>query len=219
MGSVIEDYENVKEKGDPTDVTSVFNKIVKGDYKDRTFSVQFGTASIYHGAIKALQENRDSCYLCGLMRYHGCFSPETAISMADGSTKTAREVAVGDKLFNPVTRKAVTVARVVEGPENVGLVEIKSAEGTLTVSQEHPMLTANGLKQAKDLKAGEKIFNGDNTEIVVEGVKILPVAEGQYVINFLLEGDDMSKSENRMLLANGIVTGDLQTQWDLKANK
>ena len=179
--------------------------------------------TLYKQNRQAAQEAYNSgvaCYVCGSMRINGCFAPETKLTLADGSVKQAKEVKAGDELFNPLTKKAVTVERVIEGPEDVGMVSVKTASGELKVSQEHPMLTAKGLVQAKDLKAGDTVFNGDNQEVEVASVEIKPVEEGQYVINFIVKGDGDAKDyKNRMLLSEGVITGDLTTQIELKLGK
>ena len=58
--------------------------------------------------------------------------------MADGSDKTAGEIAVGDLVWNPKTKSKAKVLRIVEGPEDVELFEIGFGDTKLKISEEHP---------------------------------------------------------------------------------
>ena len=170
------------------------------------------------GGMAALQghlTDSKACYLCGYARWGGCFDPEVELQMADGSRKAARDIAAGDRLWNPVTKETVTVRMVIEGAEALGLVELSDGDFVLRVSQEHPVLTANGLMRAKDLKAGDIVFDAQGGARPLVSVEILPVAEGQRVINFVV-GEEGAGPQGRMLLSDGIVTGDFLVQRELR---
>lgn len=160
--------------------------------------------------------NSNSCFICAHVRKEkGCYPPEARLTTADGNIVTAAEVAAGDLLLNPLTGRSVEVLRVVEGPEELPLVGISFEGGYLRVSQDHPVLTAAGTKPAINVTDGDRLFDIDGKQLAVIGVAILPVDEGQRVINFILDAPSESDSDH-MLLADGVVAGDLVLQWLLK---
>src|SRR5690606_31626980 len=57
-------------------------------------------------------------------RNGGCFAPTTLIRMADGKDRPITELQVGEKVFNPVLGKGVTIHKIVKGPEANPLLEI-----------------------------------------------------------------------------------------------
>ena len=109
------------------------------------------------------------------------------------------------------------VVRVVKGPEELGLVELSYEGFALRVSRKHPVLTGNGMKPAGELQPGEIVFDGEGRERRLERVTLLPIEEGQRVINFILDG--ALDAQDRMILAEGIVSGDLIVQLDLAAGR
>ncbi len=176
---------------------------------DDTTTLQRVDASI--GILQGSVGNNKACFICGFMRQKGCFAPDMQLQMADGSLKRAREIAVGDLLWNPITRKGVKVLKVIEGPEPIGLVELAYQSFVLRVSQKHAVLTPSGLKLAGTLQAGDIITDGQGKPQKLKQASILPVEEGQRVINFILESDS-SNPDSRMLLSEGVVSGDLIVQ-------
>jgi hypothetical protein len=171
---------------------------------------------------------------CGRNNDDGCFPPGVAITMADGRTKLVEDVVAGDLLWNPVTKAPVKVLQIVEGPEKRPLVRITTENTSLTTSQEHPVRVATSgqsplvrvaavphdqstpespwrVQQARSIKIGDQIQLSSGETSRVTSVNEIPAEEGLYVINFVLEGaaDD---TEARMLVADGVVTGDLVVQ-------
>lgn len=162
------------------------------------------------------EQNIDSCYVCGLVRwYKGCFPPGVKISVNDGSeSKLVEDIAAGDVLWNPLTKTGGKVLSVVQGFENKPLLQIAAGELTLTVSDEHPIYTPSGLKQAKQLTTADTIVDKDGKSHTVSTITALPIKAGQTVINFTLEG---GADNERLFLADGMVVGDLKAQKQLAA--
>ena len=53
----------------------------------------------------------------GQRNQDGCFDPDAKITMADGSKRAIKFIRAGDKVFNPMTKKSMTVETVIKGPE------------------------------------------------------------------------------------------------------
>ena len=162
------------------------------------------------------QENSTSCFICGHVRKKkGCFPPEALLTLISGESITAAEVSAGDVLLNPISGEGVRVLQVIEGPEELPLVGIAFEGGYLRVSQDHPVLTDTGLKAARDVTSDDKIFDKDRKAQQVTRVSLLPVDEGQRVINFILSVNSKDDADH-MLVADGVIAGDLILQWILQ---
>lgn len=151
------------------------------------------------------QENRDG---------GGCFSATTQIRMADGSNMMIALLTVGDLVYNPSTRSSARVAEVVKGPEaDKSMYEVVVGNRKVNVTTAHPFATTAGLKQAQHLRAGDQILAQDGGYEVVSAVNKQEANAAQTVVNIRLEGD--TSEEAHMVLADGIVTGDLYLQREL----
>ena len=167
------------------------------------------------------ERGSNSCFICGLVRFKkGCFPPGVKVTLGDGhSTKAVEDVASGDLLWNPVLKKAVKVLNVIEGPEEKPLVMVNAGSFSLKMSQEHPVWTKAGLKQAKALSLGDVLFDASGKEVAISELSQQPVKEAQTVINFVLEGDAGKGDASRMILADGLVVADLVAQKKLADNQ
>lgn len=150
------------------------------------------------------------CLTCALVRSEsGCFAPGTKIRLADGTDKVIEDIAAGDEVLNPVTGKAVKVKSLVESPEAQPVIEIEFAGGKIRVSQTHPMLTDQGIVPAFAVQAGMQL-KSDGELRAVQSAQELPLAFNQRVLNITLDADE--DFDNHMLLADGVITGDLFVQ-------
>jgi hypothetical protein len=140
----------------------------------------------------------------------GCFSAETRIQMANGKPKLAREIRVGDRVWNPVRRRAAKVARVIVGPEQKPLVEVRTAKETLIVTQMHPMHTARGLVAASDLRPTDRLRDARGRFVRIVSLAATSLRAHENVWNFRLAGGRAPR--DHYLVANGVVTGDLYLQ-------
>jgi hypothetical protein len=177
-------------------------------------------ASVLHEALSLKQYVSYMAPGCqrevvGLRDGCGCFEEKTKIAMADGSEKLASEIRAGDMVWNPKTQKAQMIKKVIAGPEQWPLLEVKSAGKSVIVTGEHPFLTKDGLKPAFQLSANDVLVEGSD-EIPVESVTPQKRAAGDAVPevwNFELLGS--SENEDHYVLANGVMTGDLYLQQKL----
>ena len=170
--------------------------------------------------------------LCGCYRDYrrsGCFSPNTKITMSDGSQKRVRDISAGEYVKNAATGKPAKIVRIIEGPEQHRLVEITVAGRTLTVSKEHPMLVfgvgsdihtialrsesdfKGNLLRADQLNPGMVLKLEDGSLAPIQAINRPEIEDAQYVVNFVLEANAGS-DESHMLISEGIVTGDLVLQ-------
>ncbi len=140
----------------------------------------------------------------------GCFPPDTKIKLADGSLRRADEVFVGDLVWNPIANKAMEIRQVVVGPELIPLIEFGNEQISGRVTEDHPVLTGEGLKKAKDLKVGDEFLLADGQKQTISYVSPSPVRDGQTVVNFYFETDERDK--NNFMISDGIITGNLFLQ-------
>jgi hypothetical protein len=142
----------------------------------------------------------------------GCFALSTRIRMADGKDKMIALLNVGDQVLNPVTGKATTITAITAGPEaDKAMIEVGYGGLSVRVTEGHPMVTASGLKQARDLTKADSVRGEDGAFHPVTTLRRLGVDPTQKVRNLVLSPDSFDPREH-MLLADGIVTGDLYLQ-------
>ncbi len=160
----------------------------------------------------------EACFICACVRIIGCFAPGVKITMADGSLRNIEDVRAGDMVRNAKTGAPVKVSKVIEGPEALPLIRFGFDGTTVTTSQAHPVLTAAGLKPANQLKKGDTVFDAQGNPHPVTILETLPIEEGQRVINVDLEAAS-SDADERLIISDGIITGDIVLQGLLKERK
>ena len=138
--------------------------------------------------------------------------------MADGSLRNIEDVRAGDMVRNAKTGAPVKVGKVIEGPEALPLIRFGFDGATVTTSQAHPVLTATGLKPANQLKKGDTVFDAQGNPHPVTILETLPIEEGQRVINVNLDAAS-SDADERLIVSDGIITGDIVLQGLLKERK
>lgn len=163
--------------------------------------------------------------VCGCLRGDdGCFPPGVQIMLADGTTKAIEEISVADVLWNPVKQEPIGIRRIVEGPEPVPVIELGYETVNLRLSREHPLPVQNAesgaveIKQAVEASLSDRVLGADGNFHELSYIRDLPVEEGQRVINVLLDTDS-TNPEDRMLLSDGIVSGDYILQRMLKEQR
>ena len=142
---------------------------------------------------------------------HGCFDPSATVLLEGGTLVEARDVKVGDRIFNSLSGRSFAVKRVLVGPENLPMVEMGFDGHLLRVTQEHPILTADGMKRANTVKVGDHIVDAAGNERVLEYVRLAEIVEGQRVVNFELDVDS-SDPIDRLIVADNMTSGDLAVQ-------
>lgn len=124
----------------------------------------------------------------------------TKVTMADGSEKTIENIRVGDILKGQPNNPTVTATSM--GLSTHPLIRIQTSSGTgLTLSQDHPVLTPNGVVSANHLKLGMSIYTQ-------QGVyDITSLVNSAYAGNVysLHTGNGFGASSN--FYANGILVG------------
>ena len=167
------------------------------------------------GFLATLAQSTNACFVCGLVRHNkGCFPPGVQVAMQDGTTfKKVEDIAAGDLVWNPLVQKSFRVLTVTEGPEENPLIVIRAGNIVLKVSGEHPVLTEEGLKQAKQLHSGDIIQDSQLAKYVIDRVHSEQASPGLTVINFVLERD--GSKLGGLLVADGVVVGDLAVQKEL----
>ena len=168
--------------------------------------------------VGAAANHPETCFICGCYRVIGCFPPGVKITMADGSLRNIEDVRAGDLVGNAKTGDPVKVGKVIEGPEALPLLRFGFVGTTVTTSQAHPVLTAAGLKPANQLKKGDTVFDAQGNPHPVTILETLPIEEGQRVINVNLEAASSDANE-RLIISDGIITGDIVLQGLLKEQK
>ena len=81
----------------------------------------------------------------------------------------------------------------------------------LRVTQEHPVLTSDGMRRASTVKVGDRIVDAAGKERVLEYVRLAEIVEGQRVVNFELDVDS-SDPIDRLIIADNMISGDLVVQ-------
>ena len=186
--------------------------------------------------------NKVACtYDCHYSRVWSCFPPETKIAMADGSQKRIDQIVKGDMVWNPARQKAMRVGNRLKGPEDKPLLEIGFGTTSVRVTQSHPMVIRNPelqsnpfkpasmssstreqqgetlnarVKKANEISLDDWILGADGEFHQVTTLRTLAQVEGQIVYNFELETDSKHVADH-MIVADGVVTGDVVVQADL----
>lgn len=136
----------------------------------------------------------------------GCMAEDTEILMADGSQRSISNVRIGDRIMQPETHRPILVQNTWKGWEKQ-LILIQTVKGNaVMLTKEHPVYQGNGFIRADELKEGDTVYGEEGQKITV--VSIAEVSYDGYVYNMDLQEDGGSS----ILLANGIVVGDMQVQ-------
>ncbi len=111
----------------------------------------------------------------------GCFRAGTMVVMADASLMPIEDVSVGDEMLCPVVPGSIANAacRVRSVHERTSdhylAVTVGDLDGTLDVSEEHPMwVVGRGWTLARDIREEDSILSRDGRSIAVRSVKVVP---------------------------------------------
>jgi hypothetical protein len=141
----------------------------------------------------------------------GCFDPKSTILLEGGVFKSADEIQAGDMIYNSLTGRSVPVKRVITGPEEIPMVEMGYEGNLLRVTQDHPVLTKDGLKRARDVHVGDVIIDASGNEQILSYARLGELLDGQIAINFELDIASQDPLE-RVIVADNIASGDLAVQ-------
>lgn len=145
-------------------------------------------------------------YIPPIHLWWGCYGKDTQILLADGSTRRANEIRVGDYM-SCYGGKMLNVSDIFCGQEpNLFRVEVDCGN-SICVSAGHPMLLAGG-----EGKAVETLTVGE--ELLLEGqarAKVTSISSVEYndtVYNFTFRDED----DGNYLIADGFYSGDFYAQ-------
>lgn len=151
----------------------------------------------------------------GVRGNDGCFDPNAKIKMADGSLKAIKLVRSGDKVYNPVTKKVMTVATMIKGPEHNPLFKVEHKNGSTLVTSKHPFILKSGrVVAAKNLKAGDEVQDANGQWQTLSLVERQSLKKDQQVWNFTFATKSQDPRDH-MVVADGVAAGDLWLQRDL----
>ena len=139
----------------------------------------------------------------------GCFATGTMVRMGNGQLRPVQHIRPGDLVWNPVRQQAFPVDEVIRGPEKQPLWMIRTAHHRLLVTADHPLPTSSGLRQAQQLRAGERVRTVDGWQTVTAAGQ-QPSPPEQAVWNLSLVGG--ADENDHMLEADGMVSGDFTLQ-------
>lgn len=163
---------------------------------------------------------KNSCGGCSRLgkrfRGRGCFPYDAKITLADGREIDAGNVRVGDSLVNPVTGKLSEVIDLREGPEQLPLVEIFFGQQSARLTTKHQVLTTAGLKRAINLEVGDRVVNQNYDLLSITEIRHVEVGDNERVVNFILNNYQAEDIHDHLLVSDGIITGDLILQNELK---
>ena len=146
--------------------------------------------------------------------YWSCLAEDTRITLADGSERLIGEIAEGDRIRSDAEGRALSVSATFEGEEDSPLVQIETANGySLRLTQSHPLPTAHGIRQARNLNPGDVVFTRDGPSELID---VQRVAYAGTVRNLTVDrasGRYLLEPEERTFFANGIQVGDNEMQW------
>ncbi|WP_132323842.1 Hint domain-containing protein [Pseudobacteriovorax antillogorgiicola] len=187
------------------DVQKAYDKIVNtGNYYKTIQRIYYQEPS----CKPRLLFNRNSC---------GCFAENTEILLGDQkSLLRIQDIQQGDLVWNPKTKAAAKVARVIVGPEKFPLIRITlSNQQALRITGKHPFPTPSGIKAAFQLMAGETVLSNNGNPLRILEVQQESSSQETIVWNLLLEGERL---QDHYLVANGVVTGDYFIQQKLESS-
>ncbi|MDO5083338.1 MAG: polymorphic toxin-type HINT domain-containing protein [Arachnia propionica] len=129
--------------------------------------------------------------LTGVARY-GCFTPDTHVLMADGSTKPITEVQVGDRVVSHDPISGNNVEGTVEQlhvHEDVPTLKLTTTAGEITTTATHPFYVEDkGWLPAGELREGDHLRPADGSTSTVEVLTLQATGHTQTVHNLTITG-------------------------------
>lgn len=141
-----------------------------------------------------------------LLIMYGCLAGESKILMADRSCKPIKDIRIGEHIAGKES-KIWCVKNVWVGFEERDMVRIKSENGgNLLLTQNHPVMTKSGWKQAGALSTEDVIYA--ENDLWVEISSISREAYNGEVYNLELSTSVNDDAKSRLMFADGIGVGD-----------
>jgi hypothetical protein len=137
--------------------------------------------------------------------------------MADGSELAVERFGDYESVLNPVTGRAARVARITAGEEKHDLVVIDTGTSRVQLTEGHPVPTARGIVQASALRPDDELTVDGGKQVKIRRLTREAPAPGLLVYNIEIEGG--ASADEHMIVANGLVVGDLWLQEQLAGGK
>lgn len=146
----------------------------------------------------------------------GCVARGTEVLLADRTTKPVEQLVRGDRVWNPVKRRAYPVALVRPGTEYVGMRRVQLERSGLVVNRAHPFRTTRGMVSTFTLRVGDTVFDAKGHRQRVKD--IAPALEGQPAQIWSVELEAPATDDDaHWMVTGGVVTGDLYLQRKLSS--
>lgn len=140
-------------------------------------------------------------------RTDGCFAKGTKIQTGKDQSVAIETLHVGFPVALANGGMA-TIKKIVTGPESKPMIHFITSTGQkLVVTSEHPLLTQKGIKMAKDITIGDELKTAAGKFATIASISQKPYKLNVY--NIELEGD---ATEDHLIIAEGLVSGDLYIQ-------
>ena len=136
----------------------------------------------------------------------GCMGKDTEIFFADGMTKKADRLSIGDKLISR-GGKTVVVQNIMTGLESQ-MVSISTRSGNILLTGDHIVATTDGNRTAGNIRPGDMLWSLNPGSLQEEPVRVERVEWVMYddkVYNFECE-------EAAFVVGNGLFIGDFTLQ-------
>ena len=150
------------------------------------------------------KDGQTVCFSESCLRPNRSFDPNALITLEDGSVKAARDLRATDILLGR-SGKRITINQIFESAEERPLYRIAAGSHSVTVTEKHVVWTTNGLRQAKELRKGDRVIVRDGSVQPLSRVERLPVKLNQKAIGIWVDGDS---EEDRLMFGGGILVGD-----------
>jgi len=141
----------------------------------------------------------------------GCLAEDSLVRMVDGSTKTIRTIAIGDRVMG-LGGKSLSVTNVWTGMEKEILRIIMENGNEISATEKHPFMTREGMRPIISLSIGDELLMEDGNYSAIE--QCYPEPYGRTVYNLDVEGGGP-------FICNGFVVGDntIQNSCQIPANE
>lgn len=138
-----------------------------------------------------------------------CFSKDTCILMADGSTKYIDEVKIGEWVASTEGKVEEVCCDVENEVEEVYLLKTKQGH-EIMITGDHPMMTDGDWKQVKELAIGNRLMRLETLggESAYEELAIIEVIKEKRKMYNLI-------CEDCAIIANGFVCSDFHMQYKM----
>ncbi|CAM3472925.1 Hint domain-containing protein [Bordetella sputigena] len=143
----------------------------------------------------------------------GCIIEGTLVTLADGRTVPIEMLKQGDLLLGP-SGKSVRLSAISPGRDKKFIKLVDAAGESVVVTLDHPVLTKNGMRRARDLQAGDTVYGRSGPSVlrqVVADNRDTPARV--YSLHLAAaDGNRIADTNDRAFYAGGMLVGDYAAQ-------